>query len=70
MMSAETVERIRRMTPSERLRMTLQMMREATPFLLSGSPEEIDRRFELIRRQNDDRNRRILEALARARGAP
>jgi hypothetical protein len=70
MMSPEAVERLRRMTLTERLRMTLQMMREATPHLLAGSPEEVDRRFELIRRQNDDRNRRILEALARARGAP
>jgi hypothetical protein len=69
MMSPETVERLRRMTPAERLRMTLQMMREATPFLLSGSAEEIERRFELLRRQNDDRNCRILEGLARARDA-
>jgi hypothetical protein len=39
MMSAETVERLRRMTTAERLRMTLQMMREATSFLLAGTPE-------------------------------
>ena len=68
MMSPETVERLRQMTVSGRLRMTLQMMREATPQLLSGSRDEVARRFELIRRQNDDRNRRLLEGLARSRG--
>jgi hypothetical protein len=46
------------------------MMREATPSLFAGTPEQVDRRFELIRRQNDDRNRRILEALARTPGKP
>jgi phage terminase Nu1 subunit (DNA packaging protein) len=67
MMSEETRERYRRMTPAERLRITLQMIREAIPELLRGPPEVVDRRFELLRRQNDERNRRILEALARAK---
>ncbi len=66
MLSRETLERYRHMTTSERLQLTLQMMRESTPDLLRGPPEVIDRRFELLRRQNDDRNQRILEGLARS----
>lgn len=33
--------------------------------LLKGTPEQVDRRFELLRRQNDERNRRMLEGIAR-----
>jgi hypothetical protein len=43
------------------------MIREATPYLLQGTPEQVDRRFELLRRQNDERNRRMLEGIARTR---
>jgi hypothetical protein len=43
------------------------MIRENTPYLLSGTPEQIDRRFELFRRQNDQRNRRMLTAIARTK---
>lgn len=64
MLSREALESYRRMTPSERLALTLEAMREATPWMLYGSPEVVDRRFELIRRQHDEGNRRILERLA------
>jgi len=67
MLSRETLERYRRMTNAERLQLTLQMIREATPALLEGPPEVVDRRFELLRRQNDERNRRMLEGIARTR---
>jgi hypothetical protein len=67
MMSRETAERYRRMTPAERLRLTLEMTEEAVPYLLRGTPEQVARRFELLRRQNDDRNRRMLEGIARTR---
>ena len=67
MMSPETAQRYRRMTPSERLRLTLKMIREATPFLLRGTPEQVDRRFELLRLQNDRRNRCMLEGIARTK---
>jgi len=67
MLSRETLEQYRRMTSSERLRLTLEMIREATPFLLKGTPEQVDRRFELLRRQNDERNHRMLEGIARTR---
>jgi hypothetical protein len=56
------------MTNAERLKLTLEMNREATAFLFKGTPEQVDRKFELIRRENDERNRNMLTALARTRG--
>jgi hypothetical protein len=53
MLSRETLEQYRRMTPGERLKLTLDMIRENTPYLLQGPPDVVDRRFELLRRQND-----------------
>jgi len=67
MLSPETVEACRRMTPSERLRLTLQMIDEATPYLLAGPPEVVRRRFERLRQEKDDRNGLMLTALARLR---
>ncbi len=67
MLSPESLEQYRRMSPSERLRLTLQMIDEAIPYLFRGTPEEVDRRFELLRRENDERNRRMLAAIARTR---
>lgn len=66
MLSPETIERYRRMTPSQRLGLTLRAIRESTPYLLLGDPQVVRRRFELIRRENDQRNRAMLEALAKA----
>jgi len=67
MLSREALDQYRRMTNSERLRLTLQMIEEQTPYLLRGTPEQVARRFELLRRENDERNRRMLEAIARTR---
>jgi hypothetical protein len=64
MMHRETAEQYRRMSDSERLRITLDMIRVATPQLLQGTPEQVARRFELLRLQNDERNRRMLEGIA------
>jgi hypothetical protein len=55
------------MTVGERLALTLKLTEESEPFLLHGTPEQIDRKFELLRRENDDRNRRMLEAIARTK---
>jgi len=63
MLSQETLDAYRRMTPGERLAITFELMRENTPYLLAGSRDVVDRRFELIRRENDSRNERILAAL-------
>lgn len=67
MISREMLDGYRRMTNAERLKLTLEMNREATAFLLKGTPEQVDRKFELIRRENDERNRNMLIALARTR---
>jgi hypothetical protein len=66
MLSQETLERYRRMSNAERLKLTLEMIRESTPALFQGPPDVVARRFELLRRQNDERNRRMLEGIARA----
>ena len=66
MLSKETLDAYRKMTPGERLALSMQAMREAIPHLLAGPPEVVDRRFELIRRENDARNRAMLERLAAA----
>jgi hypothetical protein len=68
MLSSETIESYRRMTPSKRFALTLRAMRDSTPYLLYGPPEIVDRRFELICRENDARNRAMLERLAAAEG--
>jgi hypothetical protein len=67
MLSRETLEQYRGMSLSERLQLTLQMIEEATPMLLEGAPGTVARRFELLRRQNDERNRRMLQGIARSR---
>lgn len=68
MLSQETLEEYRRMTPGQRLRMTLDMIEASTPYLNKGTPELVARRFELIQRENDLRNENILRALHAARG--
>lgn len=67
MLSRESLEQYRRMTPAERFRLTAQMIEAEIPYLLRGTPEQVDRRFELLRRQNDERNRRMLTGIARTR---
>lgn len=53
MLSRETIEMYRRMTVGQRLKLTLEAIDENTPYLLHGPPDVVDRRFELIRREND-----------------
>ena len=44
------------------------MCDEAEKALVEGPPEVVERRFDLLRRQNDEPiNRRMLEGLARSR---
>lgn len=65
MLSPETIESYRRMTVAERGELVLEMIRDNAPALLHGSPEVVDRKFELLRRQNDERNRLMREHMAR-----
>lgn len=70
MMSRETAERYRRMTNGERFQITLDLIEENWPYLFKGSPEVVARRLELLRRQNEERNRLYREAFARAGSPP
>lgn len=67
MLSRETLEEYRRMTPGEWLALTLKLTEEATPYLFFGTPEQGKRRSERLRRQNDERNRRMTEGMARTK---
>lgn len=69
MLSRETLEEYRRMTAGERLALTFKLTEEAEPYLFCGTPEQVKRKFELLRLQNDVRNRRMLEGIARTRRA-
>ena len=69
MLSPEAAQRIREMSVADRLRLTLRMIDEAFPLLTRGTPEQVRRRFDRLRQENDDRNRRMLEAIARTRAA-
>ena len=64
MLSKETLERYRRMTAGQRLRLTLQSIDENEPYLLKGQPDLVDRRFQLLERENRGRNENILRGLA------
>lgn len=67
MLSRETLEEYRRMTPGQRLQLTLDAIVESAPYLAYGSPGVVARRFELLHRENDLRNKNMLTALARMR---
>ena len=67
MLSHETLDEIRRMSLDVKMALTLRMIRENTPFLLHGPADVVRRRFELLRRENDLRNQRMLQAIARTR---
>ena len=67
MLSPETLAEYRRMTPGQRLAFALRMTDENLPSLLEGRPDVIERRFELLRRENDLRNHNMRVAMARTR---
>ncbi|MFO0811550.1 MAG: hypothetical protein U0746_23210 [Gemmataceae bacterium] len=70
MLSPEALAAYRRMTPSERLRLSFAATRVSLPYLLHGPRDVVERRFALLRRENDARNRAMLERLADAEGLP
>jgi hypothetical protein len=69
-LSKESLEAYRRMSPGERLALTFAMIRENTPYLLAGKPDVVDRRFQLLNRENDLRNAGMLAALQRLKHQP
>jgi len=70
MLSQETLDAYRRMTPGERLAIALEMTQANLPALLEGTPSVVARRFELLRRENDLRNEAIRRAISRTRERP
>ena len=66
MLSPETLESYRRMTPGERLRLTIELSRSAWKALSEGSPEIVARRFLRLEQENDARNQRICEGLRKS----
>ena len=66
LLSKETLKRYRRMTTSERLRLTLHSIEENEPALLYGKADVVGRRFELLARENRGRVENILKGLARS----
>ena len=69
MLSPETIERYRQMTPSDRLRLTLELQAGNERFLLHGTPDQVRRKFELLERENSARNEAMLTAIARSERA-
>jgi hypothetical protein len=69
MLSRETLEDYRRMTPGERLELALRMTEDNLSALLEGSPQAVQRRLEILRRENDLRNENMRRAMARTRTA-
>jgi len=67
MLSPEQLEQYRRMTPGERIVVSLKMTAWNWEHLFRGPQELIDRRFELLNRENDLRNKNMLEAIARSK---
>ncbi len=67
MLHPETLEGYRRMTTSQRLQLTLDMTSANARNLFRGTPEVVERRLQIIRIQNEDRNRRMLTGIARSR---
>lgn len=64
MLSPETLESYRRMTPSQRLELTLSMMAESESYLMIGTPFQVARKFQRINDENDRRNFAMLTQLS------
>jgi len=54
------------MTPGERLSLTLKLSKKYQYCLFRRTPQQIERRFERMRREKEERNSKILAGLARA----
>lgn len=65
MLSPETLQSYREMTPGQRLELTLESLRINEPFLLFGAEDLVARRFELLEKQNNERNEAMLRQLSK-----
>jgi hypothetical protein len=66
MLSPETLELYRRMTPAQRLRLTFELCRSAWSALNEGDPRIVERRYLRLAQENELKNQRICEGLRRA----
>lgn len=61
----EKIEEYRRMSIGEKFSLTLRMTEEHFSALLKQPPDVVDRWFEELRQENDERNQRMREHMAR-----
>ena len=66
MLSQETLEHYRSMTPSERLALTIFLCRNAWKSLDEGKPEIVARRYLRLEQENQLRNERMVAGMLRA----
>ena len=64
MISRESLEFYRKMSPSERLRLSIELSNESLKYLFMGPQDVVDRRFARIRQQKDLFAERVCAALA------
>lgn len=69
MLSPETLESYRRMTPAQRLQLTIELCRSAWAALDAGDPKIVERRYMRLAQENDLRNQRICAGFRRAEEA-
>ena len=65
MLSKETLEQYRRMTPSERLALTVFLCRNAWKSLAEGDLNVVSRRFLRLELENQLRNERMVAGMVR-----
>ena len=66
MLSKDTFEIYRRMTPGERLSMTFRMIRANRSAWKVGTPEVVARRFERLRQLHEEQNEALMKGLLEA----
>jgi hypothetical protein len=67
MLSQQTIRSYQSISLDKKLQLVLDMCRESTPFLVTGEPDHVARKFALLKRENDLRNQNMLRAIARTR---
>jgi len=65
MLSKEALERYRKMTPGERLKVAINLMESPLGDAGIGDDRLVKKRYELLKRENDLRNINMLTALAK-----
>jgi hypothetical protein len=66
MPNRKTLEVLRRMSPDERRNAVQELSEHYARSYFKGTPYQVARRFERMRKAKDEANERILEALSRS----